>query len=73
MNQTVKVNVSENSPLELYSSLEFNEERGTSRIRPGHTVVLEELENFIKILKEIFTKFFAFVRTKETITHLKDY
>ena len=42
MNQTVKVNVSENSPLKLYSSLEFNEERGTSRIKPGLTVVLEE-------------------------------
>lgn len=42
MNQTVKVNVSEKSPLKLYSSLKFDEEKGTSRIKPGETVVLEE-------------------------------
>jgi hypothetical protein len=42
MNQTVVVNVSEETQLKLYSSLKFEEERGTSRVKPGSTVVLEE-------------------------------
>ena len=42
MNQTVKVSVSGKSPLKLYSSLKFDEERGISKIKPGDTILLEE-------------------------------
>lgn len=42
MNQTLKVNVSEESQLKLYSSLKFEESKGTSAIKPGSTIFLEE-------------------------------
>ena len=42
MNQTLKVSVSEDEQLKLYSSLKFEEEKGTSRVKPGSTVLLEE-------------------------------
>ncbi len=48
MNQTLTVNISEEAQLKLYSSLKFEEERGTSRAKPGSTVVLEQTGKLYK-------------------------